>query len=146
MSDSDGSALRPAVFLYGLVGWNGLAVVGVANGIVPGVVVEPAIGAYPGHVVATLVTGIPAFVLVMYLYLRFAPLTHSRRELIALGAFWLVLTVAFEFGFGHYVVGHPWSRLLADYNLLAGRLWVLVLVTLLVGPLVIGGYVLDRER
>jgi hypothetical protein len=31
-----------------------------------------------------------------------------------------VATVAFELTFGHYVMGHPWSRLLADYNLLAG--------------------------
>ena len=33
----------------------------------------------------------------------------------------------FELGFGHWVAGHPWSRLLADYDLLAGRIWVLVL-------------------
>jgi hypothetical protein len=29
----------------------------------------------------------------------------------------------FEFLVGHYVMGHPWSRLLHDYNILAGRLW-----------------------
>jgi hypothetical protein len=120
-------------------------VVGVVNGIVRVVVVEPVVGAYPAHVVATLVTGIPAFLLVTYLYVRFGPIDHARRELTALGVFWLLLTIVFEFGFGHYVVGHPWSRLLADYNLLAGRLWVLVLVVILVGPLLVDEYILNRD-
>lgn len=28
-------------------------------------------------------------------------------------------------------MGHSWRRLLTDYNLLAGRLWMLVLLTVL---------------
>jgi hypothetical protein len=39
-----------------------------------------------------------------------------------------------RFGFGHYVEGASWSALLADYNLLDGRLWVFVLIWTLVGP------------
>jgi len=31
-------------------------------------------------------------------------------------------------------VSHPWSRLLADYNLLQGRLWVLILVVTGISP------------
>lgn len=145
MGVENSGGIRPGVFLYGIGGWLLLAVVGVLNGIVRVVVVEPVVGAYPAHVVATLVTGIPAFLLVMYLYFRYAPIDHTRRELTALGVYWLVLTVVFEFGFGHYVVGHSWSRLLADYNLLAGRLWVLVLVVILLGPLLVGEYLLGRD-
>ena len=63
-------------------------------------------------------------------------LDHSR--LIALGIGWAAATVLFELGFGHWLAGHSWSRLLADYDLLAGRIWVLVLLTLLVGPAVAG--------
>ncbi|MCL6545144.1 MAG: hypothetical protein K6T61_07935, partial [Bryobacteraceae bacterium] len=59
----------------------------------------------------------------------------SRRRRLGLGAGWCAATVAFEFGFGHYIIGHPWSALLADYNLFRGRLWVLVLLTLLLAPL-----------
>jgi len=58
----------------------------------------------------------------------------DRGRLIALGIGWAAATVLFEFGFGHWVAGHPWSRLVADYDLLAGRIWVLVLLTLLIGP------------
>ncbi|MEW6447103.1 MAG: hypothetical protein AB1426_03305, partial [Bacillota bacterium] len=53
-----------------------------------------------------------------------------------IGLIWLVLTVAFEFGFGHFVMGHSWSRLLHDYNLLKGRLWVLVLLWVAIAPYV----------
>ncbi len=44
------------------------------------------------------------------------------------------MTVIFEFGFGHYIMGHSWSKLLHDYNLLAGRLWLVVLLAILTGP------------
>nr|WP_205596552.1 hypothetical protein [Wenzhouxiangella sp. XN201] len=50
------------------------------------------------------------------------------------GVVWLTATVAFEFGFGHYAVGHSWNKLLRDYNVFKGRLWLLVLVWILVMP------------
>jgi hypothetical protein len=48
-------------------------------------------------------------------------------------AVWLVLTVAFEFGFGR-ARGCSWELLLHDYNLFAGRLWLLVLLMVLCAP------------
>jgi hypothetical protein len=60
----------------------------------------------------------------------------SGRQAILIGLVWLALTVAFEFLFGHYVVGHSWRALLNDYDLLAGRLWVLVLAWLALAPYV----------
>jgi hypothetical protein len=44
-------------------------------------------------------------------------------------------TIAFEFLFGHYVMGHSWDSLWADYNVLQGRLWPLVLIVTLFGPM-----------
>ena len=61
----------------------------------------------------------------------------SRQSTVHLGVTWLGLTVAFEFLFGHYVMGHPWSRLLHDYHLLAGRVWVLVLIWIAVAPFIL---------
>jgi hypothetical protein len=48
------------------------------------------------------------------------------------GIAWLLLTVAFEFLAGHYLFHNPWARLLEDYNVFRGRIWVLVLLTTLV--------------
>lgn len=46
----------------------------------------------------------------------------------------LRLGVAFEFLFGHYVAGHSWERLLHDYNLVAGRVWLILLVWVALAP------------
>ena len=63
---------------------------------------------------------------------------------LRIGALWLALTVAFELGFGHFVLGQPWSRLLADYDLGAGRLFPLVLAATAFGPFVAGRFVGPR--
>jgi hypothetical protein len=63
---------------------------------------------------------------------------ESRTELLGLGAMWLALTLAFEFGFGHWVAKKPWRELLADYNVLKGRVWLAVLLVILVTPVVVG--------
>jgi len=62
---------------------------------------------------------------------------QSAAQAWTIGLLWLVMTVAFEFGFGHYVAGHSWNRLLADYNIFNGRVWSLFLVWVTILPYVI---------
>ena len=33
-------------------------------------------------------------------------------------------------------MGHPWSRLLHDYNVFAGRVWVVILMWITIAPYV----------
>ena len=61
----------------------------------------------------------------------------SNGQALAVGLIWLGLTVAFEFLFMHHVRGMPWSRLLHDYNVLEGRVWVFVLLWVFLAPLVV---------
>jgi hypothetical protein len=58
----------------------------------------------------------------------------TRRGALGIGAVWLALTLAFEFGVGHYGFGKPWRELLADYDLSRGRIWIAVLVVTLLAP------------
>jgi len=60
------------------------------------------------------------------------------KTLLGIGFFWVVITIIFEFVFGHYVMGHSWQKLFADYNLINGRLWVLVLLNNIFAPLISG--------
>jgi apolipoprotein N-acyltransferase len=68
---------------------------------------------------------------------------HRRRTLpdartaLAVGGAWTLLTLGFEFGFGHYVSGTPWPQLLADYDITRGRIWVLVPIATLIAPAVV---------
>ena len=59
----------------------------------------------------------------------------SSGAALGVGALWVVLTLAFEFGVGHYGFGKPWLELLADYDLSRGRIWIAVLVVILLAPL-----------
>jgi len=87
------------------------------------------------HQVST-VTGIAFFGLYTWL-LGLKWKIQSERQALAIGFIWLVLTITFEFIFGHYVMGNPWSRLLHDYNLLEGRVWSLVLISIVILPYMI---------
>ena len=51
-----------------------------------------------------------------------------------IGVTWLAMTLTFEFAAGHYLFHTAWSALLADYNVFAGRLWVLVLIVTAIAP------------
>jgi hypothetical protein len=46
----------------------------------------------------------------------------------------VLLTVAFEFGFGHWVDGKTWAELLENYDLTSGHLFALVLLWVGAGP------------
>jgi hypothetical protein len=62
---------------------------------------------------------------------------RSVHDAWAIGLGWVTLTLAFEFLGGHFLFGKPWNELIADYNLLAGRIWVLVLVVTLLTPILV---------
>jgi hypothetical protein len=111
------------VFLVGLA---------ILNGVAREAVLAPRLGAAAAHLVSSvLLAGLIA--LTAWLTIRWmAPGTARRAWTV--GVLWLSLTVAFELVAGHYVFGHPWSNLLADYNLLRGRMWLLILATTLVAP------------
>ena len=55
-----------------------------------------------------------------------------------IGICWLVLTVAFEFASG-LAGGNTVAELLSAYNPLTGNLWLLVLATTLLSPVLTGG-------
>lgn len=59
---------------------------------------------------------------------------RSVSQAWTVGFVWLLLTIAWEFIFGHFVMGHPWARLFHDYALWDGRLWILVLVSIVCAP------------
>jgi len=58
---------------------------------------------------------------------------NSERSLVVIGALWLVLTLAFEFGLGRKLE-RPWGALLADYDLARGGLLSIGMVVLALSP------------
>lgn len=120
-----------------------MVVIAIANGFVRETVVSPHVSELRAHQLSS-VTLVLLFALYVWGVRRFLRLA-SRRHALEVGILWLALTVLFEFGFGHWVVGHPWERLLADYDLAAGRLWALVLLWVGLAPLAVYD-VASRQR
>lgn len=124
------------LLLYAIGVWIILVFLAVLNGISRGLY-TPRVGKQWAHVIST-ITAIIMFLAVVYLFLRYGGVDHSQTDLIILGIYWTILTVVFEFLFGHYVVKHPWEMLLVDYDLRKGRVWSLFLLTMLIGPYMMG--------
>lgn len=61
------------------------------------------------------------------------PLT-STRQAWRVGSGWLAMTLAFEFGFGHWIAGHSWTVLFQAYALHEGRLWLFIPLMVWLGP------------
>jgi hypothetical protein len=61
---------------------------------------------------------------------------RSQTDALVIGGVWLTLTLAFEFGFGRRVAHKSWPELFSDYDLRAGRIWPLVLITTFFAPVI----------
>ncbi len=73
------------------------------------------------------------FFSIFFWFLTGAFRMESSGQALGVGAMWVVLTILFEFVFGHFVMGHPWSKLFTDYNILEGQLWSIVLLWTFIG-------------
>jgi hypothetical protein len=115
-----------------LAAWVGGSVLGIANGVIREVVYKDRVGELTANQISA-ATLIALLALFFWVLERRWPIPTIRSAL-AIGAIWVVLTVLFEFGFGHYVDGKSWSELLANYNLADGNLWTPVLLWIALGP------------
>lgn len=118
----------------GFAVWWVLLVAAFANGVAREAWLVPATGNGWGHAISSLML-CAAILLLAWLTV---PWIHpdTAGNAVRIGAMWLALTLLFEFGAGHYLFRTPWHALLADYNLFAGRIWILVLITTACAPLV----------
>ena len=117
------------------IAWLGGIPIAIINGTVRTYVYGPYMSELLAHQISC-ATGILLFAAYFWLLNKRWTLTSTKQSL-QIGASWLILTILFEFVFGHYVMGHTWAHLLADYNIFAGRLWSLVLIWTATGPYVI---------
>jgi hypothetical protein len=90
------------------------------------------------HQLSTL-TGIVIIGFVVWKINQYYPI-NDGSEALKIGFIWLVMTILFEFGFGHYVMNRSWVFLLRDYRIDKGRIWGLFLIWVLLLPLIVYTY------
>lgn len=96
-------------------------------------VVQPRLGETAARAIAAVILSL-AILTVTYVFLRSVDDDYSGADLWLTGLFWVFLTVGFEFGFGHLVERASWDKLLADYNIMKGRIWIVVLIVTTTAP------------
>lgn len=115
-----------------LLAWCLLLSLAVINGGIREAWIVPRTGDAAGHAISTVMLCMLILALSWAIIGWVRPL--APRDAWMIGGLWVALTLAFEFLAGHYLFGHPWSRLLQDYNIVRGRIWMLVLATTLAAP------------
>lgn len=115
-----------------LLAWVPMVLIGIANGILREMTYGKHFSELRSHQISTVI-GILLFGFYIGTLAYFWNFQSSQQAFLV-GGIWLFLTIAFEFIFGHFIARHSWSRLLSDYNLLAGRVWSLVLIWIAVAP------------
>jgi hypothetical protein len=122
------------MIIRALLVWVGLLIVAILNGGFREAVLAPRLGRSLAHGLSTVMLSLFIVALGWMTTPWVAP--RSLQDAWLIGGVWVALTLAFEFLGGHFIFGRPWQTLLADYNLFAGRIWVMVLIVTLMTPVI----------
>ena len=124
--------------LYGRASliWLGFFILAMINGVIRETVIKRFIGEPWAHhlsaMTAILLSGLYAWLMRSHLDLR------STSDSIWVGTYWLVLTVITEtFIVGRLLGKHSWQEIFANYDILAGNLWPLVVIWIGILPYIL---------
>jgi hypothetical protein len=101
------------------------------SGMVREVFIAPVIGALHARQLGVLVGCFIIFI-IAWLTTRWMG-AGTRRQQLSVGAFWVLLTLIFEFALGR-ATGASWSRILSDYNPAHGGFMLLGLAFMFITP------------
>jgi len=111
-----------------------MLLIAIANGALRELTFGKAMPELRAHQLSTAIGSVLIGVFIWVVVRQWPPASDAQAFLI--GLIWLALTVAFEFIFGKFVMHHPWSRLVGDYNVFKGRVWLAFLFWLTLAPCV----------
>ena len=118
--------------LRGALVWLGIALLAVLNGGFREAVLKRSMGVALAHVVSTLL--LTAIIIAV----AFVSIGWIGAETLwnawMVGMVWVIATLAFEFLLGHFAFGNPWTKIVEDYNVSKGRVWILVPICTLFAP------------
>ena len=122
--------------------WLGMVVLAFLNGVLHRAY-QGVLGERPAHQVSC---GVLLVLLAPWVLgtERHHPL-HDASQAVKVGLGWAAATVTFEFGVGHYVNRNSWDRLLNDYDLRKGRLWLLDVFGIAAAPALARAWRLHRR-
>lgn len=124
-----------------ILGWIGLPVMAVLNGVLREFTYCKVVGEDTAHQISAIILCMIICVYVILLNSRIQ-LKNSREAFFA-GFVWMILTIMFEVLLSS-TTGIPLEEQLRSYDPTDGNLWVLVVITVLVAPVILRGHRLIR--
>lgn len=122
-----------AVWAKACLVWLLLLAAAAANGALRDLWLHPLFGYATALPLSGVILSVLIFLLTWLCIPWFGRQTAKTHLLI--GTVWVGLTLAFEFGFGHFARGESWQALLRLFDLPGGNLFTVALLTALVSPL-----------
>jgi hypothetical protein len=119
-------------WLKALALWFGILALAFANGALRAQVLIPALGNTTGLISSGLILSVCIFGVAFAAAPSYGRMTSHQWLLI--GAFWLVLTLIFEFSVGRFIEHKSWSELFEAYTFKGGNIWPLVLLAAFIAP------------
>ena len=116
----------------GFAAWLAIVIVESIHGTLRQVFIAPALGEFNARRVSFF-TGIALIFAITCLTIRWIG-ARTKRALFAVGMMWALLTLAFEFGLGYFVLGYTRERLFEDYDVSRGGLMGLGIAFMLFAP------------
>mgnify|MGYP001813046106 CR=1 FL=1 len=120
------------LFIKASLAWFLIMLVAIANGIVREALLEPALG----PAIALPLSGILLALIILLASWLLVP--WFGRALastwFAIGSLWVVLTLLFEYLFGHFVAGIPWREISRIFDVASGNLFLLALLSAALSP------------
>ncbi|MGA1847584.1 hypothetical protein [Deferribacter abyssi] len=112
--------------------WFVIVVAAIMNGALREKILVPIIGSD----LALPLSGVSLAIIVFVVSLIFIPFisTSEPKIYITIGLFWVVLTLLFEFIFGHYIAGKSWKDVMQVFNVKKGDLFLVVLCITAISP------------
>lgn len=123
------------LFFNSLFVWVIIAIFAIVNGVFRENILAPVLG----KTLALPISGLSLSIIIFVVTSLAFSLINGNDKLtyILIGLQWVFLTLMFEFVFGHFVVGKSWASIFAVFNIVKGDLFLVVLATSLVSPLLV---------
>jgi len=120
------------ILMKAFVLWCAILIFAIFNGIVREKVLFPACGSSCCFALSGVLLGMAIFLVAFWAAPWYG--VASSPTWLGVGAFWLALTLAFEFSFGILVQHKTWTELLGAYTFQHGNIWPLVLASIVIAP------------
>jgi hypothetical protein len=115
-----------------ILAWIPMLVIAVANGALRQLIFAKVMSEPRAHQLSTLIGSVVMGIFI-WLIVHILPPASGHQALL-IGLIWLGLTVAFEFFMGLVLQHRPLAQILDQYNLFAGRVWILFLLWITLAP------------